>query len=210
MYTLKGKTSENMLLHYWIIYCENNRNNEKHLWVYLSTVGSHEDWSEVLDFKDPCQIWVPLTSPPLGKVTAWIFEDILCSWGSLREIVTDNGGPFIKALKYLANKYGIYHIWLSGYNHRANGLVEQSHFDVQQSLYNAADGNKDGWSLVTYSVMWAERVMNKRRMGCSPYFMTTGAHPLLPLDFLKATYLMPPPDSILSTTNLIAQCVIAP
>jgi hypothetical protein len=45
-------------------------------------------------------------------------------------------------------------------------------------------------------------------MGCSPYFATTGAHPLLPLDFLEATYLMSPPDSILPTTNLIARRAI--
>jgi hypothetical protein len=26
----------------------------------------------------------------------WIYEDILCRWGSLREIVTDNGSAFCK------------------------------------------------------------------------------------------------------------------
>ena len=36
----------------------------------------------------------------------WIFEDILCRWGSLREIITDNGTPFIKALEYLAKQRG--------------------------------------------------------------------------------------------------------
>ena len=46
-------------------------------------------------------------------------------------------------------------------------------------------------------------------MGCSPYFAVTGAHPLLPLDIAEATYLQPPPDSILSSTDLIAQRAIA-
>ena len=31
----------------------------------------------------------------------WLFEDILCRWGSIREIVTDNGPTFLKALAYL-------------------------------------------------------------------------------------------------------------
>jgi hypothetical protein len=57
-------------------------------------------------------------------------------------------------------------------------------------------------------VFWAERVTVRRRMGCSPYFAATGSHPLLPLDFLEATYLMPPPDSLLSTTDLIARRAI--
>jgi hypothetical protein len=46
-------------------------------------------------------------------------------------------------------------------------------------------------------------------MGCSPYFAATGTHPLLPLDIAEATYLLPPPDSILSTTDLIANRAIA-
>jgi hypothetical protein len=49
---------------------------------------------------------------------------------------------------------------------------------------------------------------NKQRMGCSPYFAATGTHPLLPIDIAEANYLLPPPDSVLSTTDLIARCAI--
>jgi hypothetical protein len=52
---------------------------------------------------------------------------------------------------------------------------------------------------------WAERVTIKSRMGCSPYFAATGTHPLLPIDIAEANYLLPPPNSILSTTDLIAR-----
>ena len=46
-------------------------------------------------------------------------------------------------------------------------------------------------------------------MGCSPYFATTSTHPLLPLDIAKATYLLPPPDAPLSSTDLIARRAVA-
>jgi hypothetical protein len=72
----------------------------------------------------------------------WIFEDIICRWGSLQEIVTDNGSAFLKALEYLAKKYHITHIRISGYNSHANGLVEHPHFDVRQSLFKAVDGDQ--------------------------------------------------------------------
>jgi hypothetical protein len=88
----------------------------------------------------------------------WIFEDILCWWGALTEIVTDNGPPFIKALEYLARKYHVRHIRISGYNSRANGLVKRSHFDVQQALYKSVDGVQSKWSKGAYSVFWADRV----------------------------------------------------
>ena len=57
--------------------------------------------------------------------------------------------------------------------------------------------------------MWADRVTVRRRMGCSPYFAVTSTHPLLPLDIAEATYLLPPPDAPLSTTDLIATRAVA-
>jgi hypothetical protein len=46
-------------------------------------------------------------------------------------------------------------------------------------------------------------------MSCSPYFAVTGTHPILPLDIAEATYLIPLPDSPLSTTDLIVSCALA-
>ena len=46
-------------------------------------------------------------------------------------------------------------------------------------------------------------------MGCSPYFSVTGTQPLLPFDILEANYLLPPPDTTLSSTELIARRAIA-
>jgi hypothetical protein len=45
--------------------------------------------------------------------------------------------------------------------------------------------------------------------GCSPYFAITGAHPILPFDIAKATYLQTPPTSVMSLTNLISCQAIA-
>jgi hypothetical protein len=65
----------------------------------------------------------------LGAETAetlgdWIYKDIICRWGSLREIVTDNSLAFLKAMDYLLKRYYLNHIHISGYNSQANGLVE--------------------------------------------------------------------------------------
>ena len=139
----------------------------------------------------------------------WIFEDILCRWGTLCEIVTNNGPAFVKALGYLAKCYHIRHIRISGYNSHANGIAERAHFDVRQAMFKACDGDQSKWHLVVTSIMWADRVTVRRRMGCSPYFAVTGAHPLLPLDIVEATYLLPPPDAPMSTTALIANRAIA-
>ena len=153
--------------------------------------------------------WEMLRKETAKTIALFILRDIIYRWGTLLEIVTDNGAPFVKALAYLAKHYHITHIRISGYNSRANGLVERSHFDVRQALYKACDGDESKWSSVAYSVFWAERVTVRRRMGCSPYFATTGTHPLLPFDISEATYLLPPPESVLSSTDLIARRAIA-
>ena len=134
----------------------------------------------------------------------WIFQDVLCRWGALAEIVSDNGKPFVAALAYLEKKYHIKHIRISSYNLRANGIVEQLHFDVWQALYKAADSEQNRWSQVAYSVFWSERITIRKRMGCSPFYVATGVHPILPFDILKANYLLPLPDLLLTSTDLIA------
>ena len=146
------------------------------------------------------------TAVTLGE---WLFQDILCRWGTISEIVSDNGPAFIKALDYLKKKYHIVHIRISGYNSRANGIVERSHFDVRQALFKAVDGVQSQWSKAVFAIFWADRITIRRRMGCSPYFAATGTHPILPLDIAEATYLLPPPTSTLSTTDLIASRAIA-
>jgi len=54
----------------------------------------------------------------------FIFQDILCRYRAIAELVTDNGTPYIAVLDELKSKYGIPHIRISGYNSKANGPVE--------------------------------------------------------------------------------------
>ncbi|EKM73207.1 hypothetical protein AGABI1DRAFT_18419, partial [Agaricus bisporus var. burnettii JB137-S8] len=67
----------------------------------------------------------------------WLFEDIICRWGCIVKVVTDNGAPFRKAVKWLEEKYGIRGVAISPYNSQANGTVERPHWDVRQMLFKA-------------------------------------------------------------------------
>ena len=143
------------------------------------------------------------------SLSDWIFQDIPCQWGMLTEIVSDNGKPFVAALAYLECKYHIKHIRISSYNSRANGIVERLHFDVWQAMYKAVDGNQNKWSQVAYLEFWSKQITIRKCMGCSPFYTVTGVHPILPFNSIEANYLLPLPDSLLSTTDLVAQSVIA-
>lgn len=135
----------------------------------------------------------------------FIFQDIICRWGALREIVTDNGGPFVKALGPLSKRYNINHITISGYNPGANGVSERKHWDLRQVLYKIADGVENKWHTGFYSALWSERITPTRTLGYSPYFAAHGVHPILPFDIDEATYLLPPPDAVLTSEDLIVR-----
>lgn len=153
--------------------------------------------------------WDMLHKESAKSLANFILHNIIYRWGTLLEIVSDNGAPFVKAIGYLSKHYHIKHIRILGYNSRANGLVERSHFDIRQALFKACDGEESKWLLVAHLVFWAERVTIRWRMGCSPFFAVTGTQPLLPFDILEANYLLLPLDSTLSTTELISQRAIA-
>jgi hypothetical protein len=139
-----------------------------------------------------------------GKTIAnWLFEDIICRWGCIAEIVTDNGGPYKSAVAWLEQKYGIKGIRISPYNSKANGRIERPHWDIRQMLFKATGENLSKWYWFFHHVMWADRVSIRRGFGCSPFFMVTGAHPILPLDIQEATWLVKLPDRMLSTSDMI-------
>ena len=136
-------------------------------------------------------------------IAKWLFEDIVCRWGCLREIVTDNGSAYRAATAWLEEKYGIKGIKISPYNSKANGRIERKHWDLRQMLTKATGGDTSKWYWFFYHVLWADRITIRKRLGCSPFFMVTGAQPTLPLDILEATWLIKLPGRILSTAELI-------
>jgi hypothetical protein len=118
--------------------------------------------------------------------------------------VTDNGAAFVAACEDLAAKFNINYIRISPYNSQANGAVERTHRDFRESLIRSCDGDASRWTSAAPYVAWADRITTRKATGHSPFFMAHGVEPIMPFDISEATYLFPLPDSILSTTELIA------
>ena len=138
------------------------------------------------------------------KAIATFIHQILCRWGAIEEIVTDNAPQYIQAAKYLADKFHIHHIRISPYNSRAQGPIERKHYDVRESIIKATDGDESKWPEVAPSIFWAERITIQKSTGYSPYYIAHGVEPLLPFDLAEATYLAPNFDKPITTEELIA------
>ena len=148
--------------------------------------------------------WQMLCSKNTSTLTSFIFEDILCCWGALAEIVTDNSPAFVQALNVLTDRYNIRHIHISPYNSQANGVVEQRHLDVWEAIIKSTPGGEFCWHTATHLVFWAEPMTMLRSTSLSPYFMVHSIEPLFPFDLAEATFLIPPPDTEpLSSSGLI-------
>jgi len=120
----------------------------------------------------------------------WIFEDILCRWGHSRDRFRQRGS-YVKALDYLAKRYHIHHIRISGYNSRANGIVER-HTSMSDSSIQSRRWRSGKWCWAAHSVFWPIALPLAVEWDV-PRIRSHWHAPLLPFDITEATYLLPPP-----------------
>jgi transposase InsO family protein len=103
--------------------------------------------------------WRMLHKENTRMLCAFIFEELLCRWGPITEIVTDNAPTYKVAVDELARKYGIHLIHISPYNSQANGIVERRHRNVQEAIIKTCEGDEMRWNQVVHSVFWVECVV---------------------------------------------------
>ncbi len=176
-----------------------------HCDTMVMPIPSNQCWY-IVHVRDSLSSWPegrPLPQENAKTIAAWFFEDVIYCWGCPDKIITDNGGPWVIVIQWLEDKYVITGIRISPYNSQANGKIEQLHWDLHQALYKAADGNPKRWFYFFPHVLWADHITTRQGTGCSPYFMALGAHPILPLDIVEATWLVKPPSVVLKTEELI-------
>jgi len=148
--------------------------------------------------------WRALRKETGHTLGMFLFEDMLCRWGAVEEIVTDNGMPYVAALDWLADRYGIQHIRISPYNSCVNSIIERQHRTICDSLVKACKGNDSKWPTLAPHVFWANRATTHKLTGFSPFYMAHRVEPILPFDITLATFLVPNLTKPLSTADLLA------
>jgi len=76
-------------------------------------------------------------------------------------------------------------------------------------LYKTTKGDVKKWFWHLHHVTWADKITIRKGTGCSPYFMITGVHPMIPLDITKATWLVKYPERMVSSIELIGLQALA-
>ena len=86
--------------------------------------------------------WTMVRNKNFRTIAKFIHENLLCRWGAIEIVVTDNAPQYIQAADYLSARFHMYHIKISPYNSRAQGPIERRHYDVREALIKAADGDE--------------------------------------------------------------------
>ena len=147
--------------------------------------------------------WHTLCMETGWTIGAFIFEEILCRWGAVEEIVTDNGTAYVAALNWLADRYGIRHIRISAYNSQVNSIVEGQHHTIHNTILKACKGDYLHWPAFMPFACWADHATTCKSTGFSPYYMVHGVEPILPFNLTMATFLVPDLTMLLSTEDLL-------
>ena len=145
-----------------------------------------------------------LKSASSRAVSQFLWEQIICRYGTIGSIVTDNGSETKGAFAILAERYGIPHIRISPYNSKANGVVERGHFTLREAIVKACQGNINKWPNVLHHAVFADRVTVRKATGFSAFYLLHGVHPVLPFDLTEATFMVKGFTSGMSSEDLLA------
>ena len=148
--------------------------------------------------------WHTLCTTTRCTLSAFLFKEVLCWWGAVEEIITNNRTAYVTALNWLARRYGIQHIQISAYNSHANGIVEWQHCTICKSIVKACEGNISKWPTITPFTFWANWATTHKLTGHSPFYMAHGIEPVLLFDITLTTFLIPNLANPLSTAKLLA------
>lgn len=138
------------------------------------------------------------------NLAKFFWEEILCRYGAVGQVTTDNGKEVEGAFTILMNLYHLPRVQISAYNSQANGVVERGHFNIRQSILKTCDGDTLKWPKYVKHAFFADKVTVRRQTGFSPFYLLHGVHPVLPLDLLEASFLVEGFKSNMSTVDLLA------
>lgn len=126
-----------------------------------------------------------------AKTLAKFFkEQIIYRYGTVEEIVTDNGPSLMGEFGRIVLKFNVRHIKISPYNSQANGVVERGHYNLREAIVKMCQGRIKEWPNMLSAAVYADRITTRRATGYSPFYLLHGTHPLLPCDLAEATFMV--------------------
>jgi hypothetical protein len=146
-----------------------------------------------------------LASDNARAIALFFIEQIIFRYGTVGEVVTDNGPSLEGEFTRMVEKYNLHRIRISPYNSQANGVVERGHFTIREALIRMCGDKISKWPSLLPAAIYADRITARRATGFSPYYLLHGVHPLLPCDLAEATFMVQCDDHMTDEELLVAR-----
>ena len=144
-----------------------------------------------------------LRSASAENIAKFLWEEVLCRYGMIYHVTTDNGSEVKGVFAQLLEKYDIPQVRISPYNSRANGVVERGHRNIREALVKMCKGQMKDWPSLVPHAFFADRITVRRQTGYSPYYLLYGTDPLLPFDLAEASFMIDAYQENMSTEDLL-------
>ena len=160
-------------------------------------VAARDDWSLAAEGR-------ALHKASAANLAKFFWEEIICRYGTIGEVVTDNGPEVKGAFEELVRRYDIHQIKISAYNSKANGVVERGHFITREGIVKLYNGKLDQWPSKVHHTFFADKCIVCKSTGFSLFYLLHRVDPVLPFDLTEATYLVHGFHSGIKTVELLA------
>ena len=131
----------------------------------------------------------PSPDMSMETILTLFYEHILCRYGAVLRITSDNGTQFGPKFTETMKQLNIDHVKTSTYHPQANGKNERSHATLNSILTKLVLENSTNWDLGLNIALAGMRFNVTESTKHSPYFMVFGRDAILPVDNMLGTHL---------------------
>ncbi|GKE86347.1 reverse transcriptase domain-containing protein [Tanacetum coccineum] len=138
-----------------------------------------------------------------NQVKKFVWDNIVCHFGLLGEIVSDNGKQFSdNPFKDWCEKLNIAQRFTSVKHPQSNGLVERANRSLGEGIKaRLGEGNKN-WIEELPHVLWAHCTMIKSSHGDTPFSLTNGTEAVIPAEIRMPMYRTAVVDAVYNDEEL--------
>jgi len=126
---------------------------------------------------------IPMISIKGPKIVEFISHHIICQFGILAQIVTDNGKKIKnKEVLALCKAYHIRISFSTPYYPQGNGQVEATNKTIRSILVKTVNNSHKDWHLRIPYALWSYRTSIRTPTGATPFPLVYGSEVVLPLE----------------------------